>query len=686
MTGTAADPAGHAHDLITAGRFGDAYELLKVTQQDATLDAEELHLLARAAYATGAYEEAIGAFEAAHADHLDAGRHLDAGAAAANVALHLMMDSGLMAPVRAWLARTGRLLEGHDESPAHATFAVGHTYERFLCGDLEGARRWARRAVEVGRRQGVRLAVAMGTLVLGRVDIHAGRVDHGLARLDDVAVMCLSGELDPLTVGMAFCELVCAMQGLGAHDRAEEWTAAMETFRDRGELVGSMHGRCRVHRAELLRYRGQFAEAEVQALHACDELRPWMRREFGWPLTELGTIRLYRGDVAGAEEAFLAAHTNGWDPHPGLARLRLAQGDVAEAASMIDDALTHPREIPWKERPPNTKLTRAPLLDAKAEIAVAAGDLEGARAAADELQAIANTFDTRSLAAMAALAEGRVALADDDPARAAAACRAAVDQWCATGAVHQAAIARQVLADALRAGGRTDAAALEQEAVDRALTDMGRAADHDERVLRGRAADAGPRTAVFRCDGDTRTVSFDGTTVLLKDLKGMRYLERLLAEPDREFHALDLVAVEHGTLPAVGPAAASGEVDVAGDDAGPVLDDQARKAYRRRLVEIDDDIAEAEQMGDIERAAKAKADRDYLVTELSRAFGLGGRARRASSDSERARTSVTRCLRYALDRIREHHTTLADHLDQAVSTGTYCSYAPDPRVPITWNT
>ena len=87
----------------------------------------------------------------------------------------------------------------------------------------------------------------------------------------------------------------------------------------RPNTIGSLHGRCRVHRAEILRLRGSCHEAESQALLACDELRPYMRRELGWPLNELGRIRLHRADIAGAEEAFLAAHHAGWDPQPGLA-------------------------------------------------------------------------------------------------------------------------------------------------------------------------------------------------------------------------------------------------------------------------------------------------------------------------------------------------------------------------------
>ena len=157
----------------------------------------------------------------------------------------------------------------------------------------------------------------------------------------------ISGELDATSTGMLYCELVCMLQGLGQHDLAEEWTEAMERW-SRGSAIGSAHGRCRVHRAEILRLRGATAEAEQEALAACAELRPYLRREFGWPLTELGRIRLQLGDLQGAEEAFLEAREAGWDPEPGLAQVRLAQGDVALAAASIRDALDHPLTVPSK--------------------------------------------------------------------------------------------------------------------------------------------------------------------------------------------------------------------------------------------------------------------------------------------------------------------------------------------------
>ena len=184
---------------------------------------------------------------------------------------------------------------------------------------------------------------------------------------------------------------------------------------------------------------------------------------------------------------------------------------------------------------------------------------------------------------------------------------------------------------------------------------------------------------VFRREGDYWLVVFDGHTVRVHDLKGMRYLARLLAEPGRELHVLDLVAAESGAAP--------GERNVprsALGDAGEMLDPQAKEAYRRRLAEIEEDIDEANAVGDDVRAAQADAEREFLVKELARAFGLGGRARPAASAAERARVGVTRALRKAMARITEHHPALGEHLDRTIRTGAYCTYAPDPRAPAGW--
>ena len=170
----------------------------------------------------------------------------------------------------------------------------------------------------------------------------------------------MSGAADPLTTGMMYCEIICAAQGLLMPDVAAQWTDVMERWRH-GAAVGGINGRCRVHRAEVLRMSGTCDLAQAEALAACDELRPWMRREYGWPLVELGNVRLRAGDFDGAEEAYQQALDHAWSPQPGLALVHLARGDADLAATMIADAIQHPIDIPSKERPPYGPLRLAPL-------------------------------------------------------------------------------------------------------------------------------------------------------------------------------------------------------------------------------------------------------------------------------------------------------------------------------------
>jgi tetratricopeptide (TPR) repeat protein len=675
-----------ARVLAAEGDWQEAFDLLMEADAEGVLAAPDLPVLGEVAYAAGHLDVTIEAWERAHSAFMQEGDHVAAAAAAVRVAMHLLFDTALMAPVRGWLARAERLLEGRDETPAHAWLAVVRTYERLLTGDTPGARRWARRAVEVGSTWDAS-ACAIGRVAEARLLILDGDVQQGLALLDEAGVATVSGDLDPLSTGVVYCELVCALQGLAQYDVAEEWTEAMERWCETN-AIGSLHGRCRVHRAEILRLRGSCNEAESQALVACEELRPYLRRELGWPLNELGRIRLHRGDIAGAEEALLAAHRAGWDPQPGLALVHLARGDAATAAAAIRDALERPLRVPSKERPPNTELQRAPLLEAQVEIEIAAGDIGRARSAADELEQIATRFESKALVASAALARGSVWLAEGDAAEAEQSFSEAVRLWNEVGAPYEAALARMGLADAHRASGSEHRAVLERRAARTILQEIEAASPevpspHPEH----RAAPEQPAASasVFRREGDYWTVIFAGHTVRVRDVKGMRHLARLLADPGREHHVLDLVAAETGPGAQDDSGRAGTPPRSAFGDAGEMLDARAKDAYRRRLAEIDDDIEQAHAVGDAERAAQADAERDFLVRELARAFGLGGRERRAASASERARAGVTRAVRQAITRIAEHHPELGEHLSRTIRTGTYCAYLPDPRAPAEWD-
>lgn len=677
---------------VDRGEWAQALDLLAACGPAAT-SAEGLELRAQAEYGNGGFEASVSAWEDLHSLLITNGDVAGAARAAAMVAMFLMMDTGLMAPVRGWLRRAERLLEAHDEAPAHAVIAVVHAYERFMCGDMDAARDYSASAIELGGRLGVDPAVVIGRVCAARVRIFDGHVQAGLDLLDEIAIDLMSGAVDPLTTGMMYCELICAAQGMALHDRASQWTEVMEQWRH-GAAIGGISGRCRVHRAEILRISGPCDLAETEALGACEELRPWMRREFGWPLVELGNIRLRRGDLAGAEEAFLAAHERTWSPHPGLALLRLEQGEIDLAATMIADEIAHPFDIPSKMRPPFGDLRLAPLLDAQAEIATAAGDVETVRLAADTLASIAGSYPSRCLEASAALAGARASLVAGDLGSAIHQAKAASAAWADIGAPFEAAAARMVLGEARHLSGDAEGAHMEWRAARAGFDSFGAVlkAEHAQRLI----AESPPSppatparsaaTATFRCDGDTRTIGFGEVTVLMHDLKGLRYIERLLADPGREIHVLDLVAVERGSLPTGHVVDHHQEALTDGVDAGlPIIDDAARDAYRRRLAEVDDDIEEATRMNDLGRVALAQRDREYLIAELTSSVGLGGRARSVGGSAERARTSVTRALRYALGRMAKHHPALAAHLEQSVHTGTYCVYKPDPIAPLAWD-
>lgn len=206
-----------------------------------------------------------------------------------------------------------------------------------------------------------------------------------------------------------------------------------------------------------------------------------------------------------------------------------------------------------------------------------------------------------------------------------------------------------------------------------ALGDQDRLAEaaalYQDLGIERRAHEFAARTAssrnLFRSDGEVWTLAFAGREVRLRDSKGLRDLARLLAQPGRAIAALDLIG---------------GDVRSAGAD--EILDAQARAAYRQRLADLEDDIAEADAMADAERSARAHAERDAVAAALTAAYGLGGHVRRTGHPAERARTAVTARVRDAIRRIGRVHPALGGHLRRSVRTGTFCSYEPDE--PVHW--
>jgi tetratricopeptide (TPR) repeat protein len=166
-------------------------------------------------------------------------------------------------------------------------------------------------------------------------------------------------------------------------------------------------------------------------------------------------------------------------------------------------------------------------------------------------------------------------------------------------------------------------------------------------------------------DGEVWVCTCDETTFRLRDSRGMQMLARLIAAPGKEIHVLDLMGAN------------AGEQAVDLGDSGEALDGKARRDYRERLESLREQLEEAESRHDLAAAEAAREEIEQLSAELSRAFGIGGRARRTGSNVERARVNVQRRLKHAVARIASECPAAGKHLDWAIRTGSFCCYRPE---------
>ena len=453
-----------AHESLEAGReaaaryaWKEAYELLSAANTDGVLTAEDVDVLAQAAWWTGRLEEALALRERAYTAYMKAGDT----EAAALIALTLADDYALKAAVSVasgWLQRAERLLEGDGETSAHAHLELARSFRAQRMGDFDSGIASADRAHEIGARLNDRDVQAHALVLKGRALTRKGDVAQGLALLDEATAAAVSGDLGPITTCAIYCVTISSCQGVGDYRRAVEWTEAANRWCNRLDVAG-FPGACRVHHAELMRLRGEWPQAESQAIQACEELHDFNRWVTAGGFYEIGEIRRRRGDFRAAEEAFAKAIELGHVAQPGLAMLRLSQGKVDAAASGIQRALSDQHD----------PFTKARLLPAHVEIAIAAGDLPAARAAAAELEQIADAYQldgsrTALFSAEIELAQGSIGLAASDLDKAIVALGRATRQWNEIGAPYEAARARMLLGVAYRRRGDEDGATEELEA------------------------------------------------------------------------------------------------------------------------------------------------------------------------------------------------------------------------------
>jgi class 3 adenylate cyclase len=450
---------GHSsEELIETGRdalerhqWHEAYDALTEADAHGSLTGEGLYLLASAAYWSAHPDQTVEALERSYGAYLKEGdREM-----AAMMAFRVGEQHGMrmaMSQAQGWAARAERLAEGNPEWPVHGWLEWVRGLLAWFQGDFERAIAHYEHSLELASRTGDRNLQVMSLHDKGHALCLLGRVAEGMALLDEAMAAVVGGELDPEPAGYVYCGMIGICSKLGDYGRAAEWTEATLRWCER-QSVPAFPGVCRVHKAELMRLRGSLTNAEEEARMACEELPRFnLFSGLGPANYEIGEVRRRVGDYRGAEEAFARAHEFGRDPEPGLSLLRLTQGKVESAAVGIRQALAGAS---------SNHCLQVRLLAAQAEIALAAGDLETASSAAQELASIVGEYEAVALHALAACVRGAVLVAQGRPDEALPELRRARQGWQEVEAPYEVAEVRVVMGMAFRAMG-DDAAAVRE--------------------------------------------------------------------------------------------------------------------------------------------------------------------------------------------------------------------------------
>ncbi len=531
-----------ARDAIARHAWEEARDLLLEAEAVAPLSADDLQRLSDAQFWSGQPAESLDALERSYHAYVAASERTPAAA----VALRLFFSATQRVATRAaagWLKRAQRMLEGEPTSGVHAYLAMFDGFRRLDAGDFEGAYEAGAAAVAQARQFGDRDTEAMATNLMGQALIRQGKVDEGLALIDESTSAAAGGELQPFTTAGVYCATMGACRDLSDWQRASEWTAEADREMRRQGITG-YPGVCRVHRAEVKRLRGDWGTAETEIRQACLDLERYeLHWDLGWALYELGENLRRRGDFSGAADAYQRAHEFGRDPEPGLALLKLALGEPEQAVAAIRRALSVDAEpttvgfLPSGDSP-REPLGRSHLLPAQVEIALAVGDLETAEAAATELEAIIHDFTSTTLQATAAWARGAVQLARGDATAAVESLLRARHLWQVVGAPYETARVRELLATADLALHEEANAGLELEAARSTFERLGAAPDlrrvETELERHGSAAQAPTGRRV------TRTLMFTDivTSTELLEAMGDEAWEKILAWHDATLRAI----------------------------------------------------------------------------------------------------------------------------------------------------
>ncbi|XRQ02745.1 LuxR C-terminal-related transcriptional regulator [Actinomadura welshii] len=462
-----------ATDLIARGRaaygrqaWEEARTALATADERGALGAGDLDLLGTAAYLTGRTDAADEAWQRAYRGFTEDGDVARAVRCAFWLALILMLR-GEHARGGGWFARAqGVLDEAGLDCVERGYLRVPVALQALHTGDPSAAYAELEAIAALADRFGDPDLRALCRLGRGQALVAAGDAPRGAAMLDEAMVAVTTGEVSAVAAGIVYCGVILACRDVFDLRRAQEWTAALSRWCAAQPDLAAYRGQCLVHRSEIMQMRGEWAGAMEEVRRACERLSdPPGDPVLGMALYQRAELLRLRGEFARAEEAYRRAGRAGHRVQPGLALLRLAEGRVGDAVAAMRRVVGEAEGA----------VERARVLAAHTEIALAAGEIDTARAAAGELEGIAAGFDSPYLRAVVGHARGSILLAGGDAAAACSALRRAWASWQELDAAYEAALVRLRMAQACRHLGDHDTAEMELDAARRVFEELGAA-------------------------------------------------------------------------------------------------------------------------------------------------------------------------------------------------------------------
>jgi DNA-binding CsgD family transcriptional regulator len=458
------DALERARQRYAGKAWREAHEALTQADAKQPLALEDLWRWVWAASLCGQNQASFAALERIYQEHAEAADPTPAARAAFWLGFRLTRVADT-SRASAWLGRAEKLAchSGRD-CVEQGYLQIARVRKHYYAGELAQAFAAAANAVSIAERFADPDLKFWAINLKGRVKLREGELAQGLALLDEAMLVVTTGELSPVITALAYCSAIDSCQDVYALERVREWTESMRGWCEAQPQLKSFTGECLVKRAESMELAGNWQEALVEAERAAERYEEWLgRNAAGQALYRQGEIHRLRGDFDLAEERYREASQCGWDPQPGLALLRLAQGRAEPAVQALRRAVLAVHD----------PIPRAKLLPALIEALLAISSTEEARAASRELDDVASKFGTAMMGALATRVRGAVELAEGDAAAASVSLREAFGVLRQLGAPYWAARARVQLACACQALGDEDGARFEIDAARSVFEQLG---------------------------------------------------------------------------------------------------------------------------------------------------------------------------------------------------------------------